>query len=248
MKASGPAAIFEGNPYEMHRYQQHQLGTRLFAGNGDIWRYVYGGATTGTDFVAGKLYVATARVDNHSNLTVAATTAVGDKSVTLDVGGTALTADQYAEGTLIFNDNSPEGEWYGITHHGTSSAGSEEVTFYVEPALKTVSTIDSSEATVQKNPYRIPAIGQLITEKAIGVPVQDWDLSAYEQYGWLKSHGIASVLVDSGGTTVGYMVVISDSTDGAVGAAAGDQTERFVGQMMDTGTNGEYNPVFLYID
>jgi hypothetical protein len=248
MRLAGTVGLHGGDPYAPHRYQLHPLGARGYADNGDIFRYAYGGATDGTDYVAGYLYTATARVDNHQNITVAATTAVGDNSVTLDVGATALTANQYDEGFLIFNDNSPEGEWYKIDHHGTSSAGSEEVTFYVKPDLKTISTVDSSEAALVKNPWRIPAVSQLIAQRPCGIPVVDWDLSTYEQYGWLKTHGIAACIADTTGVTVGYKACISDQVNGAVGVYSDVDAEVVVGQMEDAGTATEFNPIYLTID
>jgi len=245
---TGPIHIFEQDIYSPHRYQMHPLGAVAMAENGDLYRYVYAGATTGTDFVAGNLYVATAVVTAHQDMTVAVANAIGDKVVTLDLGAAAVTANQYDEGMLYFNDNSPEGEWYQIKSHATSAAGSAECEFTLARPLLTATVVDSSEATITKNPYRIPAISQLITEKAVGVAVRDWDLSAYEQYGWLKTRGRACVLIDANGTTAGYTVAISNATNGAVGATAGDQTEKIVGQMLDTGTADEFCPLDLCID
>ena len=223
----------------------HALGAIAMAENGDLYRYVYAGTTT--DFVAGKLYVGIAQTDNHRDMTVAASNVIGDRVVTLDLGATAITANEYDEGFLFFNDNSPEGEWYKIKSHEVSDL-STECKFTLDRPLLTATTVDSSEATITRNPYRIPAISQLITEKAVGVPVCNWDVSAYERYGWLKTRGPACVLIDANGTTVGYKVAISDATDGAVGATAGDQTEVVIGQMLDTGTAGEYCPLNLMID
>ena len=245
---TGNVQIHSGDVYSPTRYQEHPLGAVGQAENGDLYRYIYAGATDGTDFVAGKLYVASAVIPNHQNMTVAATTAIGDTSITLDVGATALTANQCDEGMLYFNDNSPEGEWYQIKSHGTSAAGSTEVTFVLTRPMLTVATVDSSEATITKNPYRIPAISQLITEKAVGVAVRDWDLSAYEQYGWLKTRGRACVLADATGVTTGYIACISDETNGALGVFSDVDAEKPLAQFLDTGTNGEFNPVDLFID
>lgn len=243
MLTGGPA-IFELNPYEEHTQQAHQLGAIGVAENGDIYRYTKAGST---DFVAGKLYVSLSREDNHQNVTVASSNSVGDTAVVLDIGGTAVDANEYDEGWLGFNDNSPEGEIYQITSHGTSTAGSEEVTFNVKPALKTATTVDSSEATLVRNPWNKPAISQLIAERAAGVAIQDWDVSVAE-YGWLKTRGMAMVLADTTGVTVGYMAAISDQVNGAVGVYSDVDAEDPVGQMMDAGTNGEYNPIYLTID
>jgi len=241
---SGNAVIFEGNPYEMHRYQRHQKGARLYASNGDIYRYTYAGSST--DFVAGKLYAAQAKNTNHQNIALSAAASVGATKIIPTLGATAVDAHEYDEGFVVFNDNSPEGEWYQITHHEAANA-STACDIYISPALKTAATT-SSEVTLVHNTWHIPAIGQLITNQAAGIPVQDWDVSNYERWGWLKTRGVASCLVDTTGITTGYVAAISDEVDGAVGVYSDVDAEVPVGQMIATGTAGEYNPIYLFID
>jgi len=242
MNFGGNASIFEGNPYEQHTEQRHQLGAKLLAANGDIYRY----ATTTADAVAGKLLVGLSREDNHQNMTVAATTAVGDSKVIVDAGATAVDANEYDEGWLIFNDNSPEGEFYMVTSH-EANAGSLETDIFVKPTLKTIATVDSSEATLVRNTWNGPVVSQLIAEPAAGIVVTDWDVSVAE-YGWLKTRGMASCLGDNTGTTVGYLVAISNEDDGRVGVYSDVDGEVPLGQMMDAGTDDEYNPINLFID
>jgi len=244
---TGNVQLHEGDIYTPSRYQMHPLGAVGMAENGDLYRYIYAGATSGTDVVAGNLYVGIAQTDNHRDMTVAVANVIGDTVVTLDLGATAITANEYDEGFLFFNDNSPEGEWYQIISHEVSAL-STECKFTLARPLLTATVVDSSQATITRNPYRLPAISQLITEKAVGVAVRDWDVSAYEQFGWLKTRGRACCLIDGSATTVGYTVAISNETNGAVGATAGDQTEIVIGQMLDTGTAGEFCPLELCID
>jgi len=243
MKPSGNAQIFEGNPYEQHTDVRHQYGAKMFMANGDIFRYTKGAST---DFVAGLLYVGLAKETSHQNITVAATTAVGDKKIIVDAGATAVDAHEYDQGYLIFNDNSPEGEIYQITSH-EANAGSLETDIFVDPALKTIATVDSSEVSLVRNTWNGPAISQLITEPAAGVAIQDWDVSVAE-YGWLKTRGMASVCVDNTAITTGYVACISNEDNGRVGVYSDVDAEVPVGQMMATGTDDEFNPINLYID
>ena len=239
----GNAAIFEGNPYETHTDSRHQYGAKMFMANGDIYRYTKGAST---DFVAGKLLVSKGREANHQNIALSAAASIGDTVVKPTVGATAVDANEYDQGYIIFNDVSPEGEWYMIKSHSTSAAGSEAVNVYISPALRTVATT-SSEVELVRNPWNEPAISQLIAERACGIPVRDWDVSEAE-FGWLKTRGIASVLVDTSGVTVGYKAVISDQVNGAVGVYSDVDAEVVVGQMMATGTATEYNSIYLTID
>jgi len=242
----GNPVIFEGNPYDAHRHQRHQKGAKLIAANGDVWRYAYLGASTGTDIVAGYLYAAQAKNANHQNIALSAAASVGDTLVVPTLGATAVDANEYDEGTLVFNDNSPEGEWYTITHH-EAAALSTACDVYIKPALRTAATT-SSEVTLVHNTWHIPAIGQLITNQAAGIPVRDFDVSLYQQYGWLKTRGVASVIVDTTAVTTGYVAAISDQVDGAVGVFSDVDAEVPVGQMIATGTATEFNPIYLYID
>ena len=239
---TGAPAIFELNPYEQHKYQMHQLGALAQAANGDKYRYTWLAA----DVSAGYLLTALAKEGNHVNLTVAVSNVVGDKKVVLDVGATAVDAHEYDEGTLNFNDNSPEGEWYTITAH-EANAGSLETDVFIEPALKTATVADSTEASLIRNPWNRPAVSQLIAERAAGVTTMDWDVSV-APYGWLKTRGMVSLLADATGWTKGYRVAISDQTNGAGGVSDAGATMVDIGQGIDTGTAGEFNAVYLSID
>ena len=245
MKASGAPGIFEGNPYEMHANQKHQLGAKMFAANGDIYRYTYAGATGGTDFVAGNLYVALANEDNHLNQATGTASAVGSDAVEFAVGATAVDANEYDGGQMFFVDVSPEGEWYEILSHDTS-AGSTTITVNISPALKTAVGA-TSEASLIRNAWNKPAISQLVTESAAGVALQDWDLSVGEQYGWLKTRGLAAVLGDNTGVTDGQECVISNELNGAVGAKT-TVAEICIAQAVDASASGEFHPAYLLID
>ena len=174
-----------------------------------------------------------------------AVAAIGATLVIPTVGATAVDANEYDEGWLIFNDVSPEGEFYKVSSH-EANAGSLATDVHITPGLKTAATT-SSEVSLVRSPWNNPAISQLIAERAAGVAVQDWDVSV-ANFGWLKTHGMASVLVDTAGVTVGYVACISDQVNGAVGVKSDMDAEVPVGQMMATGTATEFNPIYLTID
>ena len=238
---SGAPAIFELNPYEQHNVQMHQLGARGVAPNGDIYRYT----RLAADVSAGYLLTALAKEANHVNLALSAAAAIGDKVIYPTTGATAVDAHEYDEGIVNFNDVSPEGEWYTISAH-EANAGSLVTTVHISPSLKTAATT-SSEVSLIRNPWNRPAVSQLIAERAAGVTVQDWDVSAND-YGWLKTRGLCSVLVDTQNITKGYRATISDSVNGAVGVMSDLDAECEVGQMIDTGTATEFNAIYLTID
>ena len=234
-------AIFEGSPYESHTEQRHQLGARLYSGNGDIYRY----AKLDADVAAGYLLVAPAKIAAHVNMALSANAAVGTNLIIPTAGATAVVAGTYDEGFAIFNDNSPEGEWYTITNH-EANAGSLATDVFIEPTLKTAATT-ASQVSLIKNQWNLPVVSQLIAERAAGVVVQDFDVSVAE-FGWLKTHGHCSLLADATGWTKGYRITISDQTNGAGGVSDAGATMVDIGQGIDTGTAGEFNAVYLTID
>ena len=239
---TGPVQLHGSDPYKQDAIQQHPLGALALAENGDLYRY----AKLAADVSAGYLLVSLSREDNHQNIALSATAAVGDTVVKPTVGATAVDANEYDEGWLIFNDVSPEGEIYKISSHDASTSGSEAINVYIARGLLTAATT-SSEVTLVRNPWNSPAVSQLIAERPAGVTITDWDVSE-KPYGWIKTRGIAAVLADASGVTVGYKATISNETNGAVGVYSDVDAEFEVGQMMDAGTNGEFNPIYLTID
>lgn len=238
---SGAPAIFDLDPFTQSDVQQHPLGAKAVAPNGDIYRYT----KLDSDVSAGYLLVAPGKIANHVNAALSAAAAVGTNLVVPTLGGTAIVANTYDEGSLIFNDNSPEGEFYTITNH-EANAGSLATDVFIAPTLQTAATTDS-QVTLIKNPWNLPVVSQLIAERAAGVTVQDWDVSE-KNFGWLKTRGMASLLADSSGWTKGYRLAISNETNGAGGVSDAGATMVDIGQGIDTGTSGEFNAVYLTID
>lgn len=241
MKLSGAPAIFDLNPYEQSLYQQHQLGAKGIAPNGDIYRYT----RLAADVSAGYLLTALAKEALHVNLVLSAAAVIGDKLVIPTVGATAVDANEYDEGTLVFNDVSPEGECYTITSH-EANAGSLATDVHISPGLKTAASV-LSQVSLIRNPWNRPVVSQLIAERAAGVTIIDWDVSV-APYGWLKTRGMCALLADTTGWTKGYRLAISDQVDGAGGVSDAGATMVDIGQGIDTGTAGEFNAVYLTID
>lgn len=244
MKLTGNPVIFDLDVYKQSDVQQHKLGALGFGDNGDLYRYTKINSTA-TDLTAGHLQVSLAREANHQNVALSAAAAVGATLVIPTVGATAVDANEYDEGTLVFNDVAPEGYSYTIVSH-EANAGSLATDVHLERGLIVAATT-SSEVTLVRNPWNNPAVSQLIAERPAGVAMSAWDVSV-ANYGWLKTRGITAVLVDTAAVTVGYIATISDQVNGAVGVKSDMDAEYVVGQMMATGTATEFNPIYLTID
>jgi hypothetical protein len=229
--------------YTQSSVQQHTFGQIGIDKYGDLYRYAKVG---GSNISAGKMHTAPTQKTNHHNISAAAAvTADGKvKKVTLTLGATAATANEYAGGILAANDVSPEGEFYRISGHPAGdSSGSLEVT--VEQPFKTdIST--SSQFTLVHNTWNGSIVNAAFTLPAAGVPAMDMT-AAY--YGWFKTRGVAAVLIGTAATLGADLICdgsggVTDRTD-ALGASA--EPVVAVADIV-VGVATEYNPVRLVID
>jgi hypothetical protein len=205
---------FPGDEKLTYSYRHVPLGTKLILPDGREFRFALNGASAGAQ---GKLAQAAAVVTNHVGQTVAAAAAVGDRTVSLTLGATALTADQYRDGFLVIEDSAGTGfgAVYSIdTHDAVGSAG----TFVCPLQGKiTKALTTSSKYSLIKNPYDSIVIHPSPPTAAMA-GVWQTDLAA-AAYGWVQTRGVASLL-QQGAWTAGVVLAASASVDGAVAAYA----------------------------
>ena len=119
--------------------KQEQLGARAVLDDGREYVYVKNGAVA---LLPGKIVVNKDDVANHINISVAAAAAVGDTELSVTLGATAATADQYADGFATVNDAAGEGISYRIDGHAAiASAGTG--TIHLDEPLKVALTTAS---------------------------------------------------------------------------------------------------------
>lgn len=209
--------------------------------HGKTFRYVKAGAS---NLARGKLVVAPTVVANHLNMSWATAPAIGDTKVTVTLGATAATKDQYAGGELVVQDGTGEGRSYIVSGNLAASSGAT-CTVFLKEAIDTAGVASEANVDLLASPWNGVVIS--VTDQAdlaIGVPVVAIT-AAY--YGWVQTGGRCSVLMDEA-ITVGQTVTIGTGVAGAVEAldAAGEQA---VGVMQATaGVDTEYQSVFLTLD
>lgn len=210
---------------------------------GDLYRFTQIGAS---NVVAGNLLSAPTQKTNHHNCAAtAAVTANGrTNQVTLQLGATAAVANEYAFGYLIANDNSPEGETYRVKQHPAANSAATLLVTIDKPFKTNITT--SSEFMLVHNTWYKTIANAAFTIPAAGVPIVDMT-AAY--FGWIKTRGIASVLIGSAATLGADLKAdgsggVTDRTD-ALGASA--EPVVAVADVV-LGVTGEYNPVRLVID
>jgi hypothetical protein len=192
---------------------------------------------------AGKLYQDAAVVANHVNIAVTAFTAYSNNGnvpakVTVTLGAIAVTANQYAGGFLLVNDNAGEGQTLRIASHPAANASASLVVTLEDAPLTDITT--ASEVTL------LPAHGNgvivaptTLTGALCGVSLYTIAIGAY---GFLVTKGVTACLND-GALTIGSAVSPSNAVAGAV--ENGVIAQGFVGQAVYTGVDTEYRPIFV---
>ena len=140
------------------------------------------------------------------------TASVGDKSLSVTLGGTAATEDQYKDGYVYVNDGTGEGHIYKIRQHDAiNSSAAGTINLYDGDAIA-VAFEDATIVGLAKNPYKdFIVYPTTSTGHAVGVAATDFD---DDDFGWLQTWGPAAVLCDVA-FVIGNHVRVSDNQAGA---------------------------------
>ena len=221
--------------------KEYAIGQQFTDGSDRTFRYTLAGGTT---LARGKLAVAPAVVANHLNMSFATAPAVDDRSVSITLGATALTADYYADGWLVVQDGTGEGRSYPVEGHpAADSAGT--VTIYLKEGIDTAGALAETNVDLLANDWSgavISVSDQL--DRPIGVAVV---AITNAEYGWLQTGGNCATLIDET-IAIGGEVTIGSSTGGAVELldAAGEPPVGICG--ATGGVDTEYQNIYLTID
>lgn len=180
---------------------------------------------SGSTLNQAELYMAEAQVSNHDNLAVASGGAANTKTVTVTLGGTLVTENQYRNGFLLVKDGTGEGQYFRIrSHPGQSTTnGDVEITLYDE-IVTGLSTSDST-CSLKKNKWHDPrqAPGNSQAGVLVGVPIVD---IADGEYGWMQTWGPCPIRFSGTGTPGdgGILVPASSATGEAGRVIAGSES------------------------
>lgn len=235
--------IYGIHPHKTSTEQKHPLGSLGLMNDGRAYRYCQNAGSSGLN--PGQLSVAPDVTANHEDRDVNSFL-VGDRSITIAIGATAITGNEYQEGFVNITDETGQGIMYKIKNIPTSS-GSETITVDLEEPIR-VTAVAATTATLYRNKYRDVVISDgTLTDVPVGVP--NVTIST-DDYGWLQVGGPCSVLNDASTTVVaGQPVTIGQATNGAVEVIAA-ATEPTVGicPAGAVGATGEYVVVELTIN
>lgn len=237
--------------YEVSSIRMHNLGDRVTSEDGRKWVYVKAGATA---LIGGTLQQGPVPIANHSNMT-ASTQSVGDRLITVTLGATAVTANQYRRSYVFINAGTGVGYYYNVAYHPAASAGAT-VQLVLEDAIQVATNTATAKATLMINPYN--GANQCPTTLTAGIIGLANAPIAASSYGWLQTFGPAPALVrgTSGGTAVGISqsLVPSANTAGTLEVevqSTGVVRAGSVGYAMGAGTTSatpQATGIFLTLD
>ena len=228
------------NPFAESSSQLFPMGTKLIYGD-RTFRYAFmDGAVT-----AGKALQSAAAVANHRDIAVQAAASAAATSVTVTLGSTAATEDQYANGYLHINDVAGQGQLLSIATHAAADA-SANLAVTLNDAVATALTT-SSKADLIANPYKDVVVAPATeTGPVIGVTTIDM---TDNYYGWIQTGGPCSILT-SGTLVLGEAAVRSDTTAGAAEPIDADVEgeSTIIGQVMVVNGDTDNSVIWLNVD
>lgn len=196
---------------ETEAAQSLPLGTVLLLGDGREFVYCWNAAVA---LLPGRLIQSAAGTSDHLDM-VTDTVASGETVVTPTLGATAVTLNEFAEGTLIVSNNTGDigltGNQYLIASHPAASGTATCAVTLSEALVQGI--VDADQTTLVLNKYAEVIIHPgPPTSSLIGVPLLDITAS---HYFWCLTKGICGILTE-GTLVTGNPVVNGDNTPGAV--------------------------------
>lgn len=219
--------------------QELPLGTKACTKDGRVYRYAQAGAS---GLSKGELQVTADVVANHENMAVAAAAAAGAFEVTVTLGATAVTSNQYAGSYLVINDADGEGTAYLVSGHPAADASADVVITLAQALDEALTT--SSEASLIYHDYA--AVQQSNTDQAdVPVGIPNIDVTA-SYFFWCQSGGACAALADET-LAIGSELTIGSSTAGSV-EVKDAVAEPVVGVAKQAGVDTEFRIIDLRID
>ncbi|MDY6833790.1 MAG: hypothetical protein SVY53_03200 [Chloroflexota bacterium] len=226
--------------------QLYPLGSKAMRGC-EVWRYCKAGGT-GLNIAAPVQQAKAAHAEQDDDIVCGAAAAIGAYSV--EVTSTANldtapndSANDFAEGFLIVNDEAGEGQCLRIKSNEALS-GTADSTFTLYDPLS-VALTTSSELGLVRNPYyKVIATEAVVSGMVIGIP--QFAVTA-NYYFWCKTGGPAAA-VPQAAIALGTSVCVG-TTAAKVNASAAATTELIIGWAMTPGVaDTESMIVFLTLD
>lgn len=213
-------SIPDAEIYNTYSDRRFMLGQEARTLDGRVFRFAKAGAS---DLVAGDVLQAPAPVTNHVLQTATAAGKVGDTTVTLTIGATAITADQYRDGVLAVELGTGFGYAYALDTHVSylASATTVAIPFKRGITLQVAVPTTANTLSLIASPYSgVIQSPTTLTAQPVGVAVS---VIKAAKFGWIQVRGLAAVTT-IGTVVIGSNVMVPTTTAGGCAPVAADTT------------------------
>lgn len=249
--ATGPLEIFKTSTDPS---LVTMAGAKFDSSDGRVFALVQ---NAGTALAQGKLVQGPAKIANHQNLATS-TQVVGATVVTVTLGGTLATANQYSGGFVIFNAGAGIGQTLQIASHPAGTSSGTVVLTLADP-IQVATASGTTKSSLVLPAYGSPngtdvrtsgvvicPANNALTGPVIGVssyPIAA-STSTAATYGLIQTRGLVAVLND-GGTAIG-LDLMPGSVAGSVATYVIATSSR-VGSSTQAGVDTEYRLITLQL-
>ena len=229
--------------YAASAEKKERLGTVRIDSLGNLWRYARAGAAA---LNPGYLAMGEAIAAAHQNEAILAAVPVKTQALTLTVtAGTVIDTNELDGGLFMINDGTAQGTAYEITGNSALAVGGTEVSISLARGI-TEALDTTSEFTLVRSPFW----GAIEDKDDLTLPmvgVTPIEVPATYYY-WTQRRGLACVLGDSTGATIGQPVIQSNATAGSVEVCAAVTGGQVVGYLKYGTVSTEHSPIWLTIE
>lgn len=255
--ATGPLEIFKTSTDPS---LVTMTGAKFYTSDGREFALVQ---NAGTALASGKLVAGPDKITNHQNLTTA-TAAIGATQVTVTLGATLATANQYSGGYVIFNAGTGSGQTLKIASH-PAAAQSATLVLTLEDPVQVATAVSDTKSCLVLNPFGSPKgtdvrtsgvqISPVVSAATPGIGlagaiigVSTYPIAASSStvasYGLIQTSGVVAALSD-GGTAIG-LDVMPGTVAGSVATYVIATSSR-VGTATQAGVDLEYRLITLQL-
>lgn len=209
-------------------------------------QYVFALNAASAALTAGKHVAAVSATANHLSRTLTTGVVAGSTRISVPLGATAATANQYQFGYLIVVSGTGLGQQF-VVKANTAAASSGTTIVTLDTKTPVLVTLDNtSVVSLYPAEWNGVALSAASTaQQVLGVPVVGVPVS---NYFWAQTNGRCSLLTDSAaaiakGVEVGASAVVA----GAVAALSTTNTTQTIGIAAEVTVASQYQPIYLQI-
>ena len=219
------------------------VGTRWTTSDGR--ELILVSTSSATTTTPGQLYQDPAVVANHQNLTVTAVQAYANNgntpaTVTVTLGATALTANQYQGGFLLVNSSTGIGQTLRIASNPAALSSATGVVITLEDGPNVALTTSSTVCLLPAHGANVIQMPTTASNVPVGIAMY---AIAPSSYGFLVSKGIVAAFSDSTAPTAGSAIAASLVTAGNIGV--GTATGTNFGYAIQASTSAQARGIWI---